>query len=192
MIVPAKPPALAKTRLTASGVPSADAFAVAFLQDVLAAALASDRFAAALVVTEDDGLREVVEARGGTVVLPPVRSGTSPIGIGPAVLHAARRADEVHGAGARAVVAADLPALRPGDLAAALDEANGLDRPAFVTDAAGTGTTLLTAASSAALQPCFGHRSALRHRALGHLAIRSPDHRLGPEASAITAVEWIE
>ncbi|WP_375489807.1 2-phospho-L-lactate guanylyltransferase [uncultured Jatrophihabitans sp.] len=61
-----------------------------------------------------------------------------------------------------AVLVADLPALRSAQLAAALAAAAAHPR-AFVADAQGTGTTLLTAAPGTALDPLFGEDSARRH-----------------------------
>ena len=61
-----------------------------------------------------------------------------------------------------AALVGDLPALRPQELAAAL--ADAADHPrAFVPDAAGTGTTLLTARPGVPLRPTFGRGSAARH-----------------------------
>jgi 2-phospho-L-lactate guanylyltransferase len=63
-----------------------------------------------------------------------------------------------------AALVGDLPALTAAELAAALTAA--ADHPAaFVADAAGTGTTLLTATPPATLQPRFGVGSAARHAA---------------------------
>jgi 2-phospho-L-lactate guanylyltransferase len=64
-----------------------------------------------------------------------------------------------------AALAADLPALRTGDLTAALTAA-GPGR-SFVADAAGTGTVLLAATSGVELEPCFGPGSAAAHAATG-------------------------
>lgn len=61
-----------------------------------------------------------------------------------------------------AALVGDLPAVRPDELAAALDEA-ALHDAAFVADRTGTGTTLLTARPGAALDPRFGAGSAARH-----------------------------
>lgn len=63
-----------------------------------------------------------------------------------------------------AALVGDLPALTAAELAAALTAA--AEHPAaFVADAAGTGTTLLTATPPAVLQPRFGPGSADRHGA---------------------------
>ena len=66
---------------------------------------------------------------------------------------------------------ADLPALRPAELDAAIRAAlaafdSGATR-AFVPDAAGTGTTFLIAAPGTLLDPRFGDGSADRHEASG-------------------------
>ncbi|MGN6609576.1 MAG: 2-phospho-L-lactate guanylyltransferase [Jatrophihabitans sp.] len=61
-----------------------------------------------------------------------------------------------------AALVGDLPALQAVELAAALDAAARHDR-AFVPDAEGTGTTLLTAAPGALWAPAFGEGSAARH-----------------------------
>lgn len=63
-----------------------------------------------------------------------------------------------------AALVGDLPALTPAELASTL--AVAAQHPTgFVPDAAGTGTTLLTARPGAAFDPRFGPGSAARHRA---------------------------
>lgn len=61
-----------------------------------------------------------------------------------------------------AALVGDLPALRAPELGTALDAAS-VHPSAFVPDASGTGTTLLTAAPGATLDPRFGLGSAARH-----------------------------
>ena len=61
-----------------------------------------------------------------------------------------------------AALVGDVPALRPEELGAALDAAARHPR-AYVRDADGTGTTLLTAAPGHPLRPEFGTGSAARH-----------------------------
>jgi 2-phospho-L-lactate guanylyltransferase len=63
-----------------------------------------------------------------------------------------------------AALVADLPALRPAELDSALATAAGHPR-AFVSDSAGTGTTMLAARPGVALDPEFGPGSAARHAA---------------------------
>jgi 2-phospho-L-lactate guanylyltransferase len=68
--------------------------------------------------------------------------------------------------GAVAVLLGDLPAMRAGDLDAALDAA-ARHPLAFAPDAEGTGTTLATARAGVAFVPHFGADSAARHAAAG-------------------------
>ena len=64
---------------------------------------------------------------------------------------------------------ADLPALRPADLSAAIEEAAG--RRAYCADRPGAGTTLLLAAPGEPLHPRFGRHSADAHAATGAVRI---------------------
>jgi 2-phospho-L-lactate guanylyltransferase len=74
-----------------------------------------------------------------------------------------------------AVLAADLPALRPAALTRALSAAQRHPR-SVVADAGGTGTVLLTAAAGTALSPAFGPGSRERHAALAiDLTAELPD-----------------
>lgn len=73
----------------------------------------------------------------------------------------------------RAVLLGDLPALRPADLARALVAARRHPR-AFVADAPGTGTTLVTARPGVSWRSAFGRASASRHRALGLVPVPVP------------------
>jgi 2-phospho-L-lactate guanylyltransferase len=69
---------------------------------------------------------------------------------------------------------ADLPALRPAELAEVLHNAAQVDR-GLVIDAAGTGTTMLTAAPGCELKPSFGVNSAALHLAGGATALDAAD-----------------
>ena len=62
-----------------------------------------------------------------------------------------------------AAVQADLPALRPAELAAALRGAQRWEQ-AFVADVSGSGTTLYATRAAAQFAPRFGPGSAARHR----------------------------
>jgi 2-phospho-L-lactate guanylyltransferase len=156
VVVPAKRLALAKTRLRplTDGAPVAHADVVlALLADTVAAALDCPRVERVLVVTDDPAAAETVRALGaGTVPDEPDR------GLNPALEHGARSA----GSDAVAALSSDLPALRAGELAAALEAAEAAPR-SFVPDAEGTGTTLLTAVGTP-LDPRFGPGSAAAHR----------------------------
>ena len=67
-----------------------------------------------------------------------------------------------------AVLLGDLPALRPEELRSALLAASTLDR-AFVADAEGTGTSLITSVADHAA--AFGEGSAQRHRDAGYVEL---------------------
>jgi 2-phospho-L-lactate/phosphoenolpyruvate guanylyltransferase len=159
VVVPAKRLGLAKTRLRplTDGAPVEHAAVVlALLADTVAAALDCPRVERVLVVTDDPAAAETVRALGaGTVADEPDE------GLNPALVHGARST----GAAAVAALSSDLPALRPEELAAALDAAGTAPR-CFVADAEGTGTTLLTAVG-VPLDPRFGAGSAAAHRASG-------------------------
>ncbi|MGY1808384.1 2-phospho-L-lactate guanylyltransferase [Blastococcus sp. SYSU D00669] len=160
VVVPAKLLARAKTRLrplTAGlgGTAHTD-LVLAFLADTVAAALDCPRVGRVLVVTDDPAAVETARALGAATV-PDVPDR----GLNPALEHGARAA----GTTAVAALSSDVPALRPEELAAALDAAAGAPR-CFVPDADGTGTTLLTAVGTA-LDPRFGRDSARAHAASG-------------------------
>lgn len=155
-MVPAKALPAAKSRLLPA---SADAAAhrrlvEAIRADTVAAALAADGVARVLLVV--DRAAGVV-AHPGVEVLVQRATGLN-AALAEAAEHALRRWP---GDGVAALVG-DLPALRPDELAEAL-RAAAAHPHAFVVDAAGTGTTLLTAAPGQALRPAFGLESAARH-----------------------------
>jgi 2-phospho-L-lactate guanylyltransferase len=167
VVVPAKRLALAKSRLrpltdTLAGNPlvAHDELVLALLADTLAAASACPAVGTVVVVTDDPaavavarelGVRTVADEpdRGLNAALEHGAAGTT----GPAV----------------AALSSDLPALRPEELTAALEEAAGGLR-CFVADAHGTGTTLLTAVG-VPLAPQFGPESASAHRGSGAVAL---------------------
>src|SRR5215218_339471 len=141
VVVPAKRLAAAKTRLRplTGGGPAHSDLVLALLADTVEAALACAAVGEVLVVTDEPAARAVVERLGArTVADEPDR------GLNPALEHGARNA---HLRGV-AALSSDLPARRPEELAAALRAAGEVPR-AFVADAHGTGTTLLTAAGTA-------------------------------------------
>jgi 2-phospho-L-lactate/phosphoenolpyruvate guanylyltransferase len=159
VVVPAKRLVVAKTRLRplteALGVAHGE-LVLALLADTVGVALASPVVGEVLVVTDDPEATEVVRGLGArTVADLPDR------GLNPALTHGARNAAWP----AVAALSSDLPALRPAELTAALAAALASPR-AFVADAQGTGTTLLTGVGTE-LSPRFGPGSAQAHRASG-------------------------
>jgi 2-phospho-L-lactate guanylyltransferase len=161
VVVPAKRLDVAKTRLrpATAGLPDAAAahsgLVLALLADTVAAALACRAVDAVLVVTDDPAAERLVRRLGARTV-----ADEPDEGLNPALAHGAAR---LHGP--VAALSSDLPALRPDELGAALTAAAGSPR-AFVADAEGRGTTLLTAAG-VPLDPRFGLGSAAAHAATG-------------------------
>jgi 2-phospho-L-lactate/phosphoenolpyruvate guanylyltransferase len=169
VVVPAKRLDVAKTRLRPLTAGRDDAGAahrelvLALLADTVAAAIACPAVGTVVVVTDEPAAADVVRGLGArTVPDEPDR------GLNPALEHGARSAPGT----AVAALSSDLPSLRPGELAAALQAASGSAR-GFVADAQGTGTTLLTAVGTD-LRPAFGPGSAEAHLAGGAVALTGP------------------
>ncbi|WNV89973.1 2-phospho-L-lactate guanylyltransferase [Umezawaea sp. Da 62-37] len=181
LVVPVKTLDRAKTRLLGAadhglGDPTAHAaLALALALDTITAAIGVVRRVVA--VTSDPAVVAELRALG-------VESVPGPEGLNPALRHAAallRARDPRSVVGA---LQADLPALHPDELGAALDAAAG--RRAFCPDRQGTGTTLLLSAPGADLDPRFGVGSADAHTASGAIAL------LGPWQSLRTDVDTAE
>ncbi|MFJ6164711.1 2-phospho-L-lactate guanylyltransferase [Micromonospora orduensis] len=163
VVVPVKRLTAAKSRLRGAlpGVPHEE-LALALAADTLHAVLACPAVAEARVVTDDARVAQVARAAGARVLPDEPDAG----------LNAAFRHGAVAGpAGWVAGLTADLPALRPAELAAALRaaQADGVRR--FVPDAPGDGTVLLAAPPGVALDPRFGVGSAAAHAASGALPL---------------------
>ncbi|MFI9614178.1 2-phospho-L-lactate guanylyltransferase [Streptomyces sp. NPDC052023] len=162
LVVPVKPLARAKSRLSDA---AADALrpglALAFAQDTVAAALASPAVRDVAVVTDDELAGRELAALGARIV--PDEPGG---GLNAALAHGAAAVRARRPKSPVAALNADLPALRPAELAQVLDAAAEFPR-AFLPDAAAIGTTLLAAAPGRELLPAFGTDSRARHRGGG-------------------------
>lgn len=162
VVVPLKRLVRAKSRLRGA-VPAAshERLVGAMLADTIATALATDGVAQVLVVTDEPEP-------------PPELAGLAAVWLPDAVDAGLNTAIEAGAATARrrwrgagvAALAGDLPALDTRDLGAALRAAGRYAR-AFVADADGRGTTLLTASPTALLTPRFGVASASAHAESG-------------------------
>jgi 2-phospho-L-lactate/phosphoenolpyruvate guanylyltransferase len=168
LVVPVKPLHAAKTRLRGAadrGVGEAGAharLALALAHDTIAAVRASVLVRGLVVVSSD----AVVAAELAAIGVEVVPDGPEP-GLNPAYAHGAallRGRDPGCAVGA---LQADLPALRPAELDAALAAFLAGSARAFYADADRTGTTLLLAGPGVALDPRFGPGSAQRHRESG-------------------------
>ncbi|MFD5827973.1 2-phospho-L-lactate guanylyltransferase [Lentzea sp. NPDC060358] len=166
LVVPVKTLDRAKTRLTSAtgGDPvSHAALALALALDTVSAAVATPGVRRVVTITSDPAVAAEMAALGVESLPEPAESG----------LNAALR----HGAhmlrsGRIGALQADLPALKPAELQAALEAAR--NRRAFVPDRQGTGTTLLLAAPGGELGPRFGVGSAGHHRVSGAVALLGP------------------
>ena len=177
LVVPMKHPREGKSRLR--GAVEADrhpGLVLALAADTLAAVTSAGCVRRVLLVAADPAAVAELAELGVEIVAEPATEsvegsvvGSVEQGLNAAFRHgeALLRADDP-----RAVVGAlqaDLPALRAGDLSAALAEAVG--RRAFVADRQGTGTTLLLSAPGAPLDPRFGPGSARKHAASGAVSL---------------------
>ncbi|MFF5974654.1 2-phospho-L-lactate guanylyltransferase [Streptomyces sp. NPDC012769] len=167
LVVPLKPLARAKSRLgPAVGGLLRGRLALAFAEDTVAAALASAGVRDVVVVTDDPAAGAALSALGARIV-PDVPGA----GLNAALAHGARAVRAVRPSARVAALNADLPALRPAELARVLTVAGQFGR-AFLADAAEIGTTFLSAAPGVELEPAFGGASRRRHLSSGAVEIR--------------------
>lgn len=168
LLVPVKPLHRAKTRLRGAadrgvGDPRAHArLALALARDTLAAAAAARTVRRLVAITSDPVVLAAL-ARDGVCTVPDEPGS----GLNPALRQGERELRALDPAASVGVLPADLPALRPAELEAAVLAALAGGGRAFCADRAGTGTTLLLAAPGHALDPRFGAGSAAAHRAAG-------------------------
>lgn len=158
LVIPLKPLERAKSRLAATtGDTLRPGLALAFAQDTVAAAVACAAVRDVVVVTDDGRAGRELAALGARIVRDEPAGGlNAALAHGAAAVRAGRPESAV------AALNADLPALRPRELARVLDGAARFPR-SFLADAAGIGTTLLAAAPGIELRPAFGTASRSRH-----------------------------
>jgi 2-phospho-L-lactate guanylyltransferase len=169
LVIPLKPLVRAKSRLSdtaADGV--RPGLALAFAQDTVAAALACAAVTGVAVVTDDELAGRELAALGARIV-----PDTPADGLNAALAHGAAAVRAIRPGTAVAALNADLPALRPRELARVLEAAAEFPR-AFLADAAAIGTTLLAAGPEQELQPAFGVDSRNRHRTSGARELTPP------------------
>lgn len=164
VVVPVKPPAFGKSRLVGLRPEQRRELAEAFALDTVAACLAAPAVEAVLVVTDDASFAARVASLGATAL---------PDGVADDLNGTLRQAAaEAHRRwpGLRPVaVCADLPALRPAELTAALADLPAR-HPGFVPDAAGVGTTVYAAAYEH-FDPRFGGASRRAHLEAGAVEV---------------------
>ncbi|WP_327272714.1 2-phospho-L-lactate guanylyltransferase [Streptomyces sp. NBC_01224] len=166
LVVPLKPLARAKSRLApATGAALRPRLALAFARDTVAAALSCPAVRDVVVVTDDTEAGAALAALGARIV-----PDEPDHGLNAALAHGERTVRAERPGAALAALNADLPALRPGELSRVLNFSAAFPR-AFVTDAAGIGTTFLSAAPGVELRPAFGGSSRARHLDSGAVEI---------------------
>lgn len=176
VVIPVKGLSAAKSRLDS---PLRSELALAFALDVVTVAL--ECVDAVLVVTSDDAVAAAVSALGARVVAeaPDAADSLNDASDAADPLNDAVRAGVLAAAALAphasvAALTSDLPSLTADALAAALDLAERHPL-ALVTDAAATGTTMITARPGLMLDPRFGPDSRRRHEAGGHVLVAVDD-----------------
>ena len=171
VIMPMKAWDRAKSRLHVE--PAARrALAEAFARDTLAGVLACPYVAEVVVVTRGDLVIDDVASAGARVIQEPV---DRPIDtLGSAIRHGIAWAAEHRPYAPLAVVPSDLPALTADALGGLLVAASA--HPfAFVADANGDGTTILTSRTPDLMRSGYGPGSAERHRSYGAYELTAAD-----------------
>lgn len=160
LLVPVKSPAIGKSRLVGLDDAQRRDLAAAFAMDTVLACLSTPGVVRVLAVTDDARFARDLAAIG-CEALPDGPSGELNTSLSLAAAEAHRRWPALR----PVALCADLPALRPEDLAAALGSAAQVSE-AFVADAAGVGTTMYSAAFEE-FRPRFGIDSRAAHLAQG-------------------------
>lgn len=167
VVLPVKPFTLGKSRLGSWAGDLRPDWARAFFLDTLNSVVRTPGVERVIVVSGDPQARTLAVRAGADAV-----DDTPARGLNAAVRRGAGRA-AARSAGPVAIVTADLPALRPGELARVLAEAGARPR-AFLADHTGHGTTVLTAHTPGLLLPRFEGASRARHAASGAHEIANP------------------
>jgi 2-phospho-L-lactate guanylyltransferase len=160
IVVPVKQLAVAKSRLLADDVVRRE-LALAMALDTVRAAAECPAVSDVVAVSDDPQAVEALRTLSVHVV-----PDQPDAGLNPALAHGAQEGAARDAGAAIAAMSADLPALRPADLADLLLLAGSADS-AIVGDAGGEGTTLLTARTAATFAPRYGEQSRRAHVAAG-------------------------
>jgi len=181
VLLPVKVLAQAKSRLAVLAGERRHELALALASDTVSAVVACPEVARVIVVTSDPEAGPRLSALGALIIAEAGEADPafaardeprpSPDGSQHQLNAALRRGAAVAarrwpGTGLAALTA-DLPALRPAELAVALRAAAGTSGPSFVPDAAGVGTTLYAVVPGAEFRPMYGGASRARHAAGG-------------------------
>ncbi len=201
VLLPVKVLARAKSRLAVLAGDRRRDLALALAADTVAAVAACPEVTRVVVVTSDPVAGPLLSALGAVIVTDAPAGLTAALasldtpspdapsadiagvqeGLNAALRHGAAEAARRWPGSGLAALTADLPALRPAELAAALRAVSGPgrtgsgSRAAFVPDAAGVGTTLYAVPPGGQFRPLFGGASRARHAASGAAELRLDD-----------------
>lgn len=168
VVIPVKPAAVAKSRLSPLGDDARRELVTAFAVDTIEAVLECRVVEQVLVVTDDVqlalGLRDL-----GVDAVPDGESGSLNASLRQGSAELLRRSPHLR----PVALCADLPALRSAELGQALAAASPLVST-FVSDAAVVGTTMYVAPDLASFEPRFGTGSREAHLASGAEEIELP------------------
>lgn len=183
VLLPVKVLAQAKSRLAVLAGDRRHELALALASDTVAAVVACPQVARVIVVTSDPVAGPRLSRLGARIIPEAPRAaadrtqaaGASPDGtqhpLNAALLHGAAVAARRWPGTGLAALTADLPALRPAELTAALRAASDAAGSAFVPDAAGLGTTMYAVGPGGEFRPMYGGASRARHAASGALEL---------------------
>ena len=161
VVIPVKPPAMAKSRLAPLGDHLRRDLVAAFAVDTITAVTECPLVRLTIVVTDDHAFAAGLSDLGVTVIPDGATDNLN------ASLEAAGAEVARHDPSLRIVaLCADLPALRTDELTRALLAADP-DRMSFVADANGSGTTTVVAPNLEEFRPRFGPESRKAHLDVG-------------------------
>jgi 2-phospho-L-lactate/phosphoenolpyruvate guanylyltransferase len=196
VLLPVKVLARAKSRLAVLAGDRRRDLALALAADTVAAVAACPEVERVVVVTSDPVAGPLLSALGAVIVTDAPAGLTAALaspdtpspdtagvqeGLNAALRHGAAEAARRWPGSGLAALTADLPALRPAELAAALRAVSAPgrtgsgSRAAFVPDAAGVGTTLYAVPPGGQFRPLFGGASRARHAASGAAELHLDD-----------------
>jgi 2-phospho-L-lactate guanylyltransferase len=162
VVMPVKVLGQAKSRLAVLAGSRRPALALALASDTVAAVVGCPEVARVLVVTSDPVAAATLSGLGAAVE--PDRPDR---GLNEALAHGAAVAGRRWPGGGIAALTADLPALRPVELGAALRAAADGAPSSFVADAAHVGTTMYAVTPGGVFTPRFEGGSRARHARAG-------------------------
>jgi len=165
LVLPVKRLDAAKSRLRGPAAAHRADLALAFAADTVTAAVATAGVQTVVVVTDDPAVAELTATLGAHVVYDEPDAG-----LNAALAWGADVAREDAPHAGVAALSADLPALRPAELAEVLAFAGTARGAVVVADAHGSGTTAYLAGAAVPFRPAFGIDSLQAHLAAGALA----------------------